>query len=301
MDALTGIDRLAPLPAPGLDADAEAERITRASGSSFSLGMGLLPEPRRRAMWALYAFSRVIDDIADEDWPLREKHRLLDAWRGEVDALYAGRPVSAVGRALATPVARFELPRAEFILLIEGMQMDADGPPVAPPLAELRRYTRRVAGAVGMLSMRIFDAWRGAVSARFALALADALQLTNILRDVEEDARLGRLYLPAELLERHGLPADPARIPGHPALPALARDLGRLARAEFDMARAAIPAHRRLALTAALPMMGAYEATLNAMDRAGWARPAPRPGKTTKLAAGLTCLLAPSALRPATG
>lgn len=294
----TGIEALAPLPAPGVDPDAEAERITRAAGSSFGPGMRILPEPRRRGMWALYAFSRIIDDIADEDWPLADKHRLLDDWRAEIRRLYAGSPVSPVGRALLPAVGQFGLPREEFLLLIDGMQMDADGPVVAPPMATLRAYTRRVAGAVGMLSMRIFGAWRGEVSERFALSLADALQLTNILRDVEEDAGLGRLYLPRELLLRHRMPMVPAEVPGHPALPALAADLGALARADFDMARAAIPGHGRRSLAPALLMMGAYEATLNRMAAAGWQRPGPaRMGRGAKLAAGLACLAAPSALR----
>ena len=298
-------EALAPLPlADGPEADPEAAvaAITRAAGSSFGPGMRALPAPRRRGMWALYAFARVIDDIADEDLALEEKRRLLAAWRGEIAALYAGRPVSAIGHALAAPVADYALPEREFLLLIEGMEMDADGPVVAPSMAELRRYTRRVAGAVGMLSMRIFGAWRGALSARYALALADALQLTNILRDVEEDAAIGRLYLPAELLDRHAIPRDPAAVTGHGALPALACDLGRLARAEFDMARAAAPGHGRLALVPALMMQGVYEATLNGLAARGWERgPRLRLSKRAKIAAALTAVVSPGALRPRNG
>ncbi|MBK0397738.1 squalene/phytoene synthase family protein [Limibaculum sp. M0105] len=289
-----GLDALRPLPSDAPDPAAEVARITRAAGSSFGPGMAILPRPRREGMWALYAFSRVIDDIADEDWPIATKHELLDAWRGEIAALYAGRPVSVIGRALAGPVERYELPEAEFLLLIEGMQMDADGPVIAPPMAELRRYTRRVAGAVGMLSMRIFGAWRGDVSARFAQALGDALQLTNILRDVEEDAALGRLYLPQEMLARHGIPPRPEEAASHPALPALGAELGALARAEFDAARALVPAHDRLALAPALMMMGVYEAYLNRMAARGFAREALKLSKPSKLLAGVTCILAPA-------
>ncbi|MDT8345905.1 MAG: squalene/phytoene synthase family protein [Thermohalobaculum sp.] len=289
-----GIEALGPLPWDAPDPAAEVARITRAAGSSFGPGMAILPRPRREGMWALYAFSRVIDDIADEDWQLFDKHRLLDAWRGEIAALYAGRPVSAIGRALAGPVARYGLPQAEFLALIEGMQMDADGPVVAPPMAELRLYTRRVAGAVGMLSMRIFGAWRGEVSARFAQALGDALQLTNILRDVEEDAALGRLYLPREMLARHGLPLTPAGVVGHPALPALGAELGALARAEFDTARALVGAHDRLRLAPALMMMGVYEAYLNRMAARRFARESLKLSKPAKIRAGLACILSPA-------
>ncbi|MEO1365765.1 MAG: squalene/phytoene synthase family protein, partial [Acidobacteriota bacterium] len=131
--------------------------------------------------------------------------------------------------ALLPAVRDYALPQAEFLMLIEGMEMDAEGPIVAPTMSELRGYTRRVAGAVGLISMRIFGAWRGALSARFALALADALQLTNILRDVAEDTMRGRLYLPAEMLARHNIAPDPATVLQAPALPDLLGEIGQLA------------------------------------------------------------------------
>ncbi|MEM6422518.1 MAG: squalene/phytoene synthase family protein, partial [Pseudomonadota bacterium] len=171
MDAETAalVRRLAPAPTEGGDPAAEAAAITRAAGSSFGPGMRALPAARRRGMWALYAFSRVIDDIADEPMPLTERRRLLTAWRAEIDMLYKGQPVSAIGRALQPAVTAFALPKAEFLMLIDGMERDAEGPIVAPSLAELRAYSRRVAGAVGLLSMRIFGAWREGLSERFAL------------------------------------------------------------------------------------------------------------------------------------
>ncbi|MEM7498489.1 MAG: squalene/phytoene synthase family protein [Pseudomonadota bacterium] len=298
----TLVERLAPQPAGKEDPAAAVAAITKAAGSSFGPGMRALPKPRREAMWALYAFARVVDDIADEEMPLGERRRLLGLWRDEIAALYAGCPRSLIGRALARPVAEYGLPEREFLLLIEGMEMDAEGPVVAPGMTRLRAYTRRVAGSVGMLSMRNFGAWRGAISERFALALADALQLTNILRDVSEDAALGRLYLPRELLLRHGMPLDPMGAASHPALPALSAELGRLARAEFDAARAAIPGHDRLALTPALMMMGVYERVLNGLVARDF-RPGPRLSLTKgqKLGAALTAVFAPGALRPKDG
>jgi len=173
---------------------------------------------------------------------------------------------------------------------------------VAPPMATLRRYTRRVAGAVGLLSMRIFGAWRGAVSERFALHLGDAFQLTNILRDIEEDAATGRLYLPREALERHGLPLEPHAAASHPRLPALSAEIGRLARAEFEAARALIPAHNRLALAPALLMMGVYAAYLARMEAAGFRRDAAvKLSGREKLWRGIVCVANPgAAARPAT-
>ena len=172
--------------------------------------------------------------------------------------------------------------------------MDADGPIVAPGMARLRLYTRRVAGAVGLLSMRIFGAWRGAASESFALALGDALQLTNILRDVEEDARMGRLYLPAETLARAGVPADPGVAAAHPALPRACAEIGDFAAREFARARGLIDAHDRIALAPALMMMGGYAGYLGAMRAGGFRRDRPvRLSRPAKLWRGLACVAAP--------
>ena len=187
----------------------DAHAAVKQSGTSFAAGMAILPKPRRAAMHAIYAFCREVDDIADDERrDAGEKHARLDEWRREIDRLYAGRPTLSAGVALLEPVRAFGLPKNEFLMMIEGMEMDAGGPIVAPSLDRLFAYTRRVAGAVGLLSMPVFGAPKGEASDRFALALGDALQLTNILRDVAEDARIGRLYLPAELLAKHGAPIE---------------------------------------------------------------------------------------------
>lgn len=254
--------------------------------------MRLLPRARREGMRALYAFCRLVDDIADEPGARETKIRLLKDWDEEIARVYEGRPVSAVGRALVDPVRAYGLPQEEFHLIVEGMRRDALGPVVAPTMEELRLYTRQVAGAVGLLSMHVFGAWRGEASRGFALALADALQLTNILRDVEEDAAMGRLYLPAELLDAHGIPRDPAAAAVHPALPALCAELGAAAQREFDVARALTARHELKPLTPALMMMGVYEAYLQAMRDNGFRRDRPpRLSRARKLAAGLGCAL----------
>jgi phytoene synthase len=292
-----GLETLAPLPAPaGADPQQVADAITARANTSFATGMRVLAKPRRNAMRAIYAFARVIDDIADEGWPLAEKLRLLGEWRNEIGRLYAGQPVSAIGQALAGPVARYGLPREEFLLLIEGMEMDANGPIVAPPMAELRAYTRRVAGAVGMLSMRVFGAWIGTQSEHAALALGDAFQLTNILRDVEEDAAIGRLYLPREALEAAGVPVDdPISAARHPQLWHACAEVGRLARADFSAARAAMAGHSRMALAPALLMTGVYEGYLSRLEARGFRRDGGRVAlsKGAKLWRGLVCLASP--------
>lgn len=253
---------------------ANVRRIVAASGSSFALGMGMMPQARRRAIWAVYAFCRIIDDIADGDAPGSDvpatRAAALDAWEDEIICAYDGTPRSAVGAELARAVGRFQLPQAEFLLLVDGMRMDAEAI-VAPSGDRLAAYVRRVAGSVGLLSMRCFGAWRGEPSERFSLALARGLQLTNILRDVEEDAARGRLYLPAHVLAATGIPPDPAAVVQHPALPRAREMLGVEARTAYQEAAIEIPAHNRARLLPALLMMGPYERLLSRME-ADWTR-----------------------------
>jgi phytoene synthase len=181
---------------PGKAEVAAAKRhvlgLVRAAKSSFYWGMRLLPPAKREAMFAIYAFCREVDDIADGAMTTDAKLQALEGWRGEIDALYQGRPSRPTAVALLAPIERFDLPRDEFLCMIDGMEMDAKGRMTAPGMAELERYCRAVAGTVGLLSMSVFGQ-RGGELDRGALALAEALQLTNILRDIHEDAEQQRL------------------------------------------------------------------------------------------------------------
>ncbi|EYD76947.1 Phytoene synthase [Rubellimicrobium mesophilum DSM 19309] len=265
----------------------EVRRIVETAGSSFAAGMRLLPRRRREAIFAVYAFCRVVDDIADGHAPASEKREALAAWAREIDGVFLRLPRTAVGEELLRAIERYDLPRREFDMILEGMRMDAEGM-VAPDPVRLERYVRCVAGAVGLLSMRVFGDWRGDASRRFALSLARGMQLTNILRDVEEDACLGRLYLPAPILEAAGVPPDPHVAWSHPALPEARRQLGRVARLQYGRARAARAGHRWHRILPALVMMGPYERLLSEME-ADWTRPpASRPG-WRKAADGLAC------------
>ena len=285
---------LAPLPHQGsTDPQDAVSALTAAAKSSFTLGMTLLARPRREAMHAVYAFCRVVDDIADGDPPAdtltrAEKRALLDDWRAEIERLYAGAPVSTIGRALAGPVERYRLPKQEFLLMIEGMEIDADGPVVAPTRAALHHYTRRVAGSVGQLSMLIFGAEPGPETERMALTLADAIQITNILRDVEEDASIGRVYLPREMLEDAGIPCEPEAVARHPALPTVCKRLGAEAAEDYARAATLIRRYSRLKAAPALAMMGVYRRYLELMAAQDFRRnPAPSLSSGQKLRAGL--------------
>lgn len=284
---------LSPAPMSGAQTPQQVvDEITAAARSSFSLGMKLLSRPRREAMRAVYAFCRVVDDIADGEMTPQDKKELLEDWRHEVDLIYKGAPRSAIGSALERPIMAYGLPKAEFLAMIEGMEMDAAGPILAPSQEDLARYTRCVAGSVGMLSMRIFGAWRGDVSERFALGLADALQLTNILRDVEEDAAIGRIYLPDWALADAGITANPVTIAAAPGLAAARAAVGEIARTNFKTAKSLIPEHPRRNLIPALAMLGVYQGYFDKLEGANWSPSHPvKIGKLRKLWLGLHAVL----------
>ena len=210
---------MTPLNAAQADLDA-VEAIVRAAGTSFYRGMRVLPPDRRHAMYAIYAFCRMVDDIADEDGDFAAKLPELAAWRERVAGLYRGQSDGPVTRVLVAAVQRFDLRREDFLAVIDGMQMDAETAIVAPDLATLDLYCDRVAAAVGRLSVRAFGDASPAAD-QVAHSLGRALQLTNILRDLQEDAERGRLYLPREWLDAAGGAARSARrrcsAPGLPA------------------------------------------------------------------------------------
>ena len=256
-----------------------------AAGTSFYWAMRLLPRERREAMYAIYAFCREVDDIADDTAPPAQKQAALAAWHREIDELYAGSPQQLVARALVEPVERYRLRHDDFHAVIDGMEMDAAEDIRAPDLATLDLYCGRVAGAVGHLSVHVFgDA--SADAHAVADSLGRALQLTNILRDLDEDAQRGRLYLPRELLQRHGIAStDPPAVLRHPALPAVCRDLAEIAEWHFTDAAQAMARCSRRAMRPAAVMGAFYRATLDALLRSGWRDPGERIrlSKTQKL------------------
>jgi phytoene synthase len=234
--------------------------------------MRLLPPAKRQAMFAIYAFCREVDDIADGSVPAAQKLRDLDHWRGEIEALYAGAPKGPTALALLEPIAEFDLPRSEFLLMIDGMEMDARASMIAPSMAELERYCRAVAGTVGLLSMSVFGQ-RGRELDRGALALAEALQLTNILRDLHEDAERGRLYLPRELLMQYGIkPESPIDAIRHPEIKGVCRALAARAEKCFSLSDRLLAKGERDKLRPALIMMHIYRRILKRLQKADWQR-----------------------------
>jgi 15-cis-phytoene synthase len=183
-----------------LDADyARCAEITRRSSSNFYYAFMLLPAERRRALHAVYAFCRFIDDIADDE-SSHDAAALLKRWRDEVDRVYGGEPTRAISRALADSTRHFNIPREHFDEIITGVEMDLTRNRYAT-FEELRQYCYRVASAVGLICIEIFG-YTNPAARDYAEKLGIACQLTNIMRDVKEDAQRNRIYLPLEDLAR---------------------------------------------------------------------------------------------------
>ena len=260
------------LPPPDFEALTHAQDIVQASGTSFLAAMKILPEDRRMAMFAIYAFCREVDDIADAAAPAAEKIGRLQNWRREIERVYRGDPQIMTLRALVRPVRQFGLEKEDFLSVIDGMEMDAVEDIRGPSLSTLDTYCDRVASAVGRLSIRAFGA-EGERGRRVAHHLGRALQLTNILRDLDEDARRGRLYLPAELIDAQGLDSrDPYTVLGHSALPAICAEVARMAKQHYRMALQHMRRSRRGPMRPARMMMMGYRAILGALERRGWQR-----------------------------
>ncbi|HTQ72378.1 MAG TPA: presqualene diphosphate synthase HpnD [Acidocella sp.] len=247
---------------------AHVTELVKRSGTSFYHGMKILPPARRDAMYAIYAFCRVVDDIADEEGrDFAAKQAELEGWRQRIAALYEqGEAQDAITRALLVVIRDYHLRREDFIAIIDGMEMDAGEPIIAPSLAELDLYCDRVASAVGRLSVRVFGDSSPAAD-EVAYALGRGLQLTNILRDVGEDAERGRIYLPAEFLAEAGLAPDPGTILSQPNLPAVCGKLAAMAQAAFGRAEEAMTRCDARAMRPARLMEASYRPLLAILRR----------------------------------
>jgi phytoene synthase len=256
------------------DTAPEVEAVRRkASGSSFYAAMRLMAKPQREAMYAIYAFCRAVDDIADDGIGSRvERRDQLDLWRRDLTALFHG---GEPGRAafLAGVVAQFRPRLADFLAVIDGMQMDVDADIVAPPLDLLDLYCDCVASAVGRLSIKVFGMEEGP---GFALAhhLGRALQLTNILRDLDEDAAVNRLYLPKEYLEEAGLTdIRPQTALQNPAVDNACQRIAAQARAHYEEADRIMQQRPTGDLRAPRLMGAVYHEILKRMEAVGWVPP----------------------------
>lgn len=239
-----------------------------ASGSSFYYSFLFLEPPRRQAITALYAFCREVDDVVDECPDPQVSRTKLAWWRMELGALYAGRPSHPVTQALATALTRFSLPQEQLQEIIDGMEMDLDQVRYADYKA-LHLYCYRVASVVGLLAAEIFG-YTDRRTLKYAHDLGLAFQLTNIIRDVGEDARRGRIYLPQDELARFGVSeADLLNANYTDNFRRLMEFQVERAQAMYAQAFAQLPAADRKAQRAGLIMAAIYRATLDEILRDG--------------------------------
>jgi squalene synthase HpnD len=245
---------------------------TTASGSSFYAAMRILPQEQREAMFQIYSFCRQVDDIADSDGPRDQRLAALQQWREDIDALYQGHPPARL-RDYVASVKQFGLEREDFLAIVDGMEMDVPQDIRAPDLATLDLYCDRVASAVGRLSVKVFGLPRedGILLAHH---LGRALQLTNILRDIDEDAAIGRLYLPSEGLAQAGISStDPLIVAADPAVPKVCAPLVERARDHFAQADAIMARNSRRAVRAPRIMSKYYGSILALLVARGFANP----------------------------
>ena len=246
------------------------------ANSSFYSAMRLMPKAERAAMFAIYGFCRIVDDIADDGIGTRaERHDALMQWRVALDDLYAGHAPERA-RFLVEPVRRYGLRKEDFLTVIDGMDMDVAEDIVAPDLKILDLYCERVASAVGRLSIKVFGMAEGP---GFELAhhLGRALQLTNILRDIDEDSAIGRVYLPHEYLKDAGIASlDPKSIVQDPRVDAACRAVARDAHRWYEAAAAVLAARPKGRLATPRLMGAVYEEILRQTEIVGWAPPRKR-------------------------
>jgi phytoene synthase len=246
-----------------------AARITRQSGTNFYYAFRILPARKRRAIYALYSFCRVVDDCVDE--PGGEGEAGLARWLEEARRCYAGRPTTELGQELAAALFEFPIPRACFEQIVEGCRMDLT-PRRYQTFADLRAYCEKVASAVGLASIEIFE-YENPGTRAYAVELGVALQLTNVLRDVAGDAGRGRLYIPLEDLARFEV-AEAELLDGtagttgrRPQVTALLEFQAARAREHYARAAALLPAEDRRNMAPAELMSAVYRALLEELSR----------------------------------
>ena len=247
-----------------------------ASASSFYAALRILPAAQRDAMFQVYAFCRAVDDVADRDGPRSARVAELTRWRQDIADLYHARDIPERLLNLASVIRRYGLEQQDFDAIIEGMLMDAERDIRAPDWATLDVYCDRVASAVGRLSVRIFGVpqEQGRLLSHH---LGRALQLTNILRDLDEDAAIGRLYLPHEALAAAGITAtDPRAVVADPRLGQACAPLVARAREHFEQAARIMDGCRRALVRSPRLMASVYSDMLRRIERRGFAPPRPR-------------------------
>ena len=265
--------------------------IVKKSGSSFFWSMRLLPKPQREAMYTIYAFCRHIDDIVDGDIPTKEKQSLLKAWREEINNIYDKKvPATEIGRRIYKNCMRFRLPKEEFLKLIDSISMDIPHPIQAPTMDKFLKYCRGVAGVPGNLSLRIFGCQDENLIENLSTSLGNALQITNILRDVKDDALLNRLYIPKEYLAKASIKShNPSEVIIDKNLATAREELAHMAQEDYQKAYQMIPFLDKNTARPVRAIAAVYKKYFDIMNNRGWEIVSPKPqiGKLNKFSLAL--------------
>ncbi len=254
-------------------------KMVRKSGSSFFWGMHILPLKERQAIYTLYAFCRHIDDIVDSNEETSKKMELLTAWRKEIDNIYDKKvPASEIGRNIYKNCMRFNLPKQELLNLLDSISMDLPNPIQAPNFEQFKRYCLGVAGAPGALTLRILGCNDEELIKELSFSLGLALQITNILRDVRDDAVAGRLYIPQEFLHKAGITStDPMTVLVDKNLSIAREELAQVADYNYAKAFASIKKLNKKSSRNVKAIAYIYKKYFDIMQERGWEIISPKP------------------------
>jgi phytoene synthase len=251
-----------------MSAQAYCQQKAAASGSSFYYSFLFLPKAKREAITALYAFCREVDDVADECTDINIARTKLAWWRNEIRQLYTGNPQHPVTQALLPAIQTYKMDEEHFLEIIDGMEMDLDQNRYTD-FKQLQLYCYRVASVVGLLSVQIFG-YNNRNTLKYAHDLGMAFQLTNIIRDIGEDARRGRIYIPQDEIKKAGL-SETDILHGHLSLKMQALIDFQIERAEcfYDKALTALPQEDKKSQRTGLIMAAIYRTLLREIKRGG--------------------------------
>lgn len=255
------------------------KNIVKKSGTSFFWGMSVLPSKERRAIYTLYAFCRHIDDIVDGNDSLSHKMELIEAWRKEIDNIYDKKvPASCIGRSIYKNCMRFNIPKTELTSLVSSISMDLPKPIQAPDLNEFYRYCQGVACAPGSMSLRILGCKDETLIKDLSTSLGVAMQVTNVLRDVREDALSDRLYIPKEFLQKAGIEtSDPKEVIVNKNLSVAREELAKIAVKSYEKAFELIGKLDKKMSRSIKALAYVYKRYFDIMQNRGWEVISPKP------------------------
>lgn len=263
------------------------KKIVRRNSQSLFWGIRFLPKPQREAMYTLYAFFKHLDDVMESNMTMKEKADIINAWREELCNVYDKKvPQTDIGRRIYKNCMRFKLPKEEFSKLIDSLSMDVPNPMVAPSLQDFLAYSRGMSGVVCNLSLRVLGCDDEELLEELSTNLGNAMQITQILRDIKEDAMAGSMYIPREILQEAGVESfEPFKAVTDKNLTFAREEMAKIAEQSFIISYNLTQKLNKKAATAMISMANVYKRYFDIMNKRGWEVISPKPkiNKLTKL------------------